>query len=134
MDVINDQNYTDYDEGNENCTTIKYETKVIKSNLCDYSNVYIFVIGNKTATGGDANTKVAFKNCAPFTKCITHINDEHVHNADNFDNKMHMHNLVEYNDNYSDSSGSLWQFKRDEQNMNNGNSANVNTVDSSSFK
>ena len=134
MDVINDQNYTDYDEGNENCTTIKYETKVIKSNLCDYSNVYIFVIGNKTATGGDANTKVAFKNCAPFTKCITHINDEHVHNGDNFDNKMPMHNLVEYNDNYSDSSGSLWQFKRDEQNMNNENSANVNTVDSSSFK
>ena len=47
---------------------------------------------------------------------------------------MPMHNLVEYNDNYSDSSGSLWQFKRDEQNMNSGNSANVNTLDSSSFK
>ena len=127
MDVINDQNYTDYDEGNQNCATIKYETKVIKSNLCDYSNVCIFVIGNKTATGSGANTKVAFKNCAPFTKCITHINDEHVHN-------MPMHNFVEYSDNYSDTSGSLWQFKRDEQNMDNGNPANVNTADSSSFK
>ena len=81
--VINDQNNTDYGEGNEDSTTVKFETKVIKSNLCDYSDAYILVTGNITATGGDANTRVAFKNCAPFTKCITHINDEHVDNADN---------------------------------------------------
>ena len=43
-------------------------------------------------------------------------------------------NLIEYSDNYSDTSGSLWQFKRDEQNMNNGNPANVTTADWSSFK
>ena len=47
---------------------------------------------------------------------------------------MPMYNLVEYSDNYSNTSGSLWQFKRDEQNMNNGNPTNVTTVDSSSFK
>ena len=81
--VINDQNNTDYGEGNEDSTTVKFETKVIKSNLCDYSDAYILVTGNITATGGDANDKVAFKNCAPFTKWITHIKDEHVDNADN---------------------------------------------------
>ena len=135
MDVINDQNYTDYDEGNENCTTIKYETKVIKSNLCDYSNVYIFVIGNKTATGGDANTKVAFKNCAPFTKCITHINDEHVDDAENLDITMPMYNLTEYSDDYSDTSESLWQFKRYESPVTNaGNPDIVSTGNSTSFK
>ena len=126
--VINDQNKTDYGEANEDSTTVKFETKAIKSNSCDYSDTYIVVTGNIAATGGDANTRVAFKNCAPFTKCITHINDEHVDNADNLDIIMPMYNLIEYSDNYSDTSGSLWQFKRDEQNMNNGNPANVTTA------
>ena len=132
--AINDQNNTDYGDGDENGTTIKFETKVIKSNLCDYSDAYILVTGNITATGGDANTRVAFKNCAPFTKCITHINDEHVDNADNLAVILPMYNLIEYSDSYSDTSRSLWQFKRDEQNMNNGNPANVTTANSSSFK
>ena len=75
---INDQNNTDYGEGKESGTTAKFETKVIKSNLCDYSDAYVLVTGSITATDGNANTRVAFKNCAPFTKCITHINAEHV--------------------------------------------------------
>ena len=83
--VTNDQNNTVYGEGNENGTTVKFETQVIKSNLCDYSDPYIRVTGDITATGDDDNTKVAFKNCAPFTKCITRINDEHVDTADNLD-------------------------------------------------
>ena len=66
--VINDQNNTDYGEGNENSTTIKFETIVLKSSLCDYSDARIIVAGEITATGGDTNTRVAFKNCAPFTK------------------------------------------------------------------
>ena len=133
--VINDQNNTDYGDGDENGTTIKFETKVIKSNLCDYSDAYILVTGNITATGGDANTRVAFKNCAPFTKCITHINDEHVDNIDNFDIIMAMYNLIEYSDNYSDTSGSLWQFKRDESPVTNaGNLDNVSVDNSSYFK
>ena len=61
------------------------------------------------------------------------LKDEHVDNADNIDIIMPMHNLTEYSVNYSDTSGSLWQFKRDEENMNNGNPNNV-TTDSSSFK
>ena len=132
--VINDQNNTDYGEGNEDSTTIKFETKIIKSNLCDYSDTYILVTGDITAIGGNANTKVVFKNCAPFTKCVTHINDQHVDNADDLDIVMPIYNLNEYSNNYSDTSGSLWQFKRYEQNMNNKNPVNVNTADSSSFK
>ena len=124
----------DYGDRNEDSTIIKFKTKAIKSNLCDYSEAYILVIGNITATGSDGNTRIAFKNCTPFMKCITHINDEHIDNADNLDIIMHMYNLIEYSDNYSDTSRSLWHFKRDKQSMNNGNPANVTTADSSSFK
>ena len=69
------------------------------------------VTGEITVTGKDANTKVAFKNCAPFAKSLTHVNDEHVDSANNLDIIRPMYNLIKYNDNYSDTSGSLWQFK-----------------------
>ena len=69
----NGQNNTVYGKGNEDSRTVKFETRVIKSNLCDYSDAYIFVTGDITGTAGNADTRVAFKNCAPFTKCITHI-------------------------------------------------------------
>ena len=108
---------------------VKFETKVIKSDLCDYTDAYILVTGDITATGGDANTRVAFKNCAPFTKCITHINDEHVDGANNLDIIMPMYNLIEYSNNYSDTSESLWQFKRDAENP-----GNVFAANSTSFK
>ena len=75
-----------------------------------YSDAYILVTGSITATGGDENTKVAFKSCAPFAKCITHINDEHIDDANNLDIIMPMYNLIEYSNNYSDTSGSSWQF------------------------
>ena len=78
-------------------------------------DAYILVTANIKATGGDADTRAAFKDYALFTKCITHINNEHVDNADNLDIIMPMYNLIEYNHNYSDTSGSLWQFKRYEQ-------------------
>ena len=132
--VIIDQNNTNYGEGNEDITTVKFESEVIKSNLCDYSDAYILVTGNIRAAGGNADTRAALKNCAPFTKFITHINNEDVDNADNLDIVMPMYNLIEYIDNYSDTSGSLWHFKGDKQKMNNGNAANVTTADSSSFK
>ena len=91
--------------------------------------------GDIAVEGDDANTKVAFKNCFPFTRCVTHINDEHIDTAENLDIIMPMCSLIEYSDNYSDTSGSLWQFKRDEQNMNDArNPANVTTNDTTSFK
>ena len=60
-----------------------------------------------------AVVKVAFKNCAPFKKCRTKISDTFVDEADFINIAMPMFNLIEYNDNYCDTSGSLWQFKRD---------------------
>ena len=59
-----------------------------------------------------ANTNVTFKNCSPFTRCVTHINVEHFETAENLDRIMPMYNLIEYSDNYADSSGSLYQFKK----------------------
>ena len=53
--VTNDHNNTEYGEGNEHDSNIKFETKVIKSSLCDYSDAHILVTGDKTATGGNEN-------------------------------------------------------------------------------
>ena len=78
---------------------------------------------------------VSFKNCAPFRRCVTHINDKHVETAENLDMIMPMYILLEYSDNYADSSGSLYQFKRDESPMNdNNNPLNVALANSVSFK
>ena len=54
---------------------IKFLTNSLESSLCDYSDAYILVTGNITVTDVNANTKVAFKNCAPFRKCRTEINE-----------------------------------------------------------
>ena len=82
-----------------------------------------------------ADTNVAFKNCAPFTRCVTHINNEHVETAENFDIIMPMYNLIEYSDNDGDSSGSLYQFKRNESPMNGAQYPNNVALDNStSFK
>ena len=85
--------------------------------------------------GVAANTNFAFKNCAPFTRCVTHINDEHIKTAENLDIIMRMYNLIEYSDNYADSSGSLYQFERDESPLDDaGNTLNVALDNSTSFK
>ena len=94
--------------------TIKVLASSLESSLCDYSNAYILVTGNITVTGDNNNTKVAFKNCAPFNKCRTEINETFVDDADIINITMPMYNLIEYSDNYSDTSGRLWNFKRDE--------------------
>ena len=101
--IINDQNNEQYGRGNE--TTIKYETKIIRPNLCDYSDAYILVTGDVTVENVPADSNVAFKICVPFTRYGTHINDEHVETAGNLD--IIMYNLIQNSDNYSDSSGSL---------------------------
>ena len=102
---------------------------MIKPNLCDYSDAYILVNGNIENKADNANA--CFKKCAPFTRCVTHINDEHLETAEDLDIIMPMYNLLEYSDNYEESSGSLYQFKRDEFPPNNGN---VSEDTSSSFK
>ena len=90
---------------------------MLKSSLCDYSDAYIFVKGAITINNTAANSavknntgkKVTFKNCAPFTNCISEINNTQVNNAKDIDIVMPMYNLVEYSDNYVKTSGSLWQ-------------------------
>ena len=93
--IINDQNNGQYGIGNDNYSSIKFETKVIKPNLCDYSDAYILVTQDIKIAAVDADTNVLFKNCASFTRCVTHINDEHVETAENLDIIMPMYNLIE---------------------------------------
>ena len=93
---------------------IKFLISLLESSLCDYYGAYVFVTGNIAVTGANNNTKVAFKNCAPFRKCRTEINETFINEAEHINIAMPMYNLIEYSDNYSDTSGSLWQFKRDE--------------------
>ena len=96
---------------------IKFKTSMLRSSLCDYSDAYILVKGNITvnntaadgAAANNTNKKVIFKNCAPFTDCISKINNTQVDNAKDIDIVMPMYNLIEYSDNYSETSGSLWQ-------------------------
>ena len=61
---------------------IKVLTKSIESSLSDYSDAYILVAGNITATPNNAVTQVIFKNCAPFKDCRTDINNTFVEYAD----------------------------------------------------
>ena len=127
------------DESRGTCNVnsqIKFKTTMLKPSLCDYSDTYILVKGTITINGrGDnalarqadeRNKGVAFKNCAPFTNCISEINNTQVDNANNIDIVMPMYNLIEYSDNYAKTSGSLWQYFRDEP--------NDNLEDSESFK
>ena len=116
--IINDENNTNYgvnkDTGADNPDTIKYDTRSLKPNLCDYAEAYILVNGTIRAAAADANTRLTLKNCAPFTKCNLEINNEHVDAAENLDIVMPMYNKIEYSDNYQDSSATLYQYKRDE--------------------
>ena len=66
--VINDQNNGHYGKGDENDSTIKFNTEVIIPNLCDYSDAYILVTGKTTAVGGNNNTLACFKSCSLFTR------------------------------------------------------------------
>ena len=50
-----------------------YHTEVLKSNLCDCSDTYIWVSGDINTTAHNIPAPVPFKNCTPFAKCITEI-------------------------------------------------------------
>ena len=70
----------------------------------------MLVTGDIAAIEGSQNTPTAFKNCAPFRICVTHINDEHVETAENWDIIMPMYNFLEYSGNYADSSNyEIWK-------------------------
>ena len=74
---------------------------MLRSSLCDYSDAYILVKGNisvnntAAAAANNTNEKVIFKNCAPFTNCISKINSTQIDNAQYIDIVMPMYNLIE---------------------------------------
>ena len=125
---------------------IKFKTSMLRSSLCDYSDAYILVKGNITvnntaaegAAANNTNKKVIFKNCAPFTNCISKINNTQVDNAKDIDIVMPMYNLIEYSDNYSNTSGSLWQYCKAIPAVNNNGDVvdfnGANATDSFNFK
>ena len=92
--------YVSNNQNNTKQTMLMEMKMVIKSNLCDYSDANILVTGDITVRNGNEKTKVPFKNCAPFTKWLTHINNEHVDNANNLEIVMSMYILIEYSGNY----------------------------------
>ena len=90
---------------------IKFLTNSSESSLCDYLDAYILVTGNIAVAVADNNTKAAFKNCAPFRKCRTEINETFIDEAEYINIAMPMYNLIEYSDNYSDTSGVYGNLK-----------------------
>ena len=90
---------------------------MLKSSLCDYSDAYIVVKGKITITGAGDDTgarqaderdkDVAFQNCAPFTNCISEINNTQIDHCKDVDIVMPLYDLLEYSDNYAKASGSL---------------------------
>ena len=117
---INDESRGAYNVNSQ----MKFKTTVLKSSLCDYSDAHILVKGTITINGRAADAAaiqaderdkgVSFKNCAPFINCISEINNTQIDNAKDIDIVMPMYNLIEYSDNYAKTSGSLWQYFRDE--------------------
>ena len=122
--VIDSETKCNYSHGDP----ITFLTKSMESNLCDYSDPYLLVTGKIAVTrtiaaaGAQPQRKqvlteaiqVAFKNCAPLKDCRTEISDTFVDYADFINIAIPMYNLIEYSDNYSDTSGSLSGFKKDE--------------------
>ena len=114
----------DESRGTYTSNDIKFKTTMLRSNLCDYADAYILVKGTITITGAgnddaakrldERNKGVIFKNCAPFTKCISIINNTDIDNAQDIDIVMPMYNLIEYNNNFSKTFGSLCQCYKDD--------------------
>ena len=120
---------------------IKFKISMLISSLCGFSDAYILVKGNITvnnAAANNTNKKVIFKNCAPFTNCISKINNTQINNAEYIDIVITMYNLTEYSDSYSKTSGSLWQYCKEIPAVNNDgdiiNFNGANATDSFNFK
>ena len=128
-----------HDQSGETCSTnkqIRFETPMLKSDLCDYSDAYIVVKGIVTVTSSDNNTydkKLTFKNNAPFTSGISKINNTLIDNAKNLDVVMRIYNLIKYSKNYRKTAGSLRNYYRDEPNSDAVGNINYSIKDSKSF-
>ena len=129
---------------NEN-KPIRFETPILRSDLCNYSDAYILVKGTVTVNGVvngaeneilRRNRPLILKNNAPFVSCMTKINNEFIEDADDLDIVMPMDNLLEYSKNYRKTIGSLYNYYRDELSDDNNpnNFPNTNVVNSSAFE
>ena len=117
---------------------IRFKTSMLRSDLCDFSDAYIVVKGTITVTDphNDAyDNKLAFENNAAFVSCISKINNTLIDNAEDLDVVMPMYNLLEYSKNYSKTTGSLWNYYKDEPNNPPRNNYNADPItNSASFK
>ena len=90
---------------------IKFKTTLLRCSLCDYSDAYLLVKGNisvnNTAAANNTNKKIIFKNCAPFSNCISKTNNTQIGNAEYIDTVIPMYNVIEYSNNYSKK---IWKF------------------------
>ena len=133
--IVNDHNNGNYGQGYDVKSAVKCNTEIVKTFLRDYSEAYILVTGDIKVQDGNDDTRVAIKNCHPFTRAFFKVSDEQVDTADNLDLTMELYNILEYSDTYADTTASLYQYKRPEQNKGNNNALEDLTVnDSSSFK
>ena len=139
---------------------IRIKTSMLRSNLCDFSDAYIVVKGNVTvnkktftvddiealnntaANAAATNTandnsfgekKLVFKNNAPFINCISKINGAKIDNAEDLDLVMPMYNLLEHSKNYKTTTGSLWNYHRDESSSTIGDKNRTNSILNSEF-
>ena len=153
---VYDQSEKNYNPNKE----IRIKASMLRSDLCDFSDAYIVVKGNiivdkKTFTVNDFNApsntaanatatntgndnsfgekKLVFKSNAPFINCISKINGVQIDNAEDLDVVMPMYNLLEYSKNYRKTTGSLWNYYRDETNSGEDGGINYSIMDSKSF-
>ena len=114
---------------------------MLRSDLCDYSDAYVWVKGRITVTNpndnANFNKELALKNNVPFISCISKINGELVENAEDLDIVIPMYNLLEYSKNYEKASGFLFNYYRDESSETaigaDNNAINVSIRNSKSF-
>ena len=133
------------DTYNEN-KLIRFKTPMLRSNLCDYSDVYILVKGTITVAAPEVNNNannirdkrnrpVILKNNVPFVSCITRINGELIEDSNDLDIVVPMYNLLEYSKNYKKTIGSLYNYYREElTNDENNNFANIDVIKLNAFK
>ena len=98
---------------------IRFKTSMLHKDLCDYSDAYIVVKGTIHDTDPNNNAydkKSSFKNNAPFSSCISKINNTLIDNTEDLDTVMPMYNMIEYSKNYLKTTEGLWNCYRDEPN------------------
>ena len=126
--IVNDYNNGNYSQGDDVRSIVKFDTEIVRPFLRDYSDDYVLVTGNIKVQNGNDATRVAIKNCHPFTKASFKLNNEQVNTADNLDLTMNLYNMLEYSDNYADTAGPLHQYKRPEPRDNNNKIVNLGTA------